>query len=208
MSADAGPEPHAYYTRTIPEQFNRMLEEQSRAGEAGQRVYAEMRAVNASIQVEVRGATPGRFFLNIEAGRMAAGDAPSVEPFLSVTLELASFRRLAREAGESLTALLGALAGLGGDMKLTRKRVRDLEAVAGLIRFEVTGEAGFTLLTRFGAPAPRDEPDAVIRMSESSYRDLRSGRLDPQIAFLEDAIHAEGDMQKVMQLAFATVAPD
>ena len=45
-------------------------------------------------------------------------------------------------------------------------------------------------------------------MSETSYRELRAGKLDPQTAFLDDAIHAEGDMQKVMQLAFAAVAPD
>jgi hypothetical protein len=93
-------------------------------------------------------------------------------------------------------------------MKLTRKRVRDLKMVSGLIRFEVTGAAGFTFLTHFGGGLVQPQPDAVIRMPEASYRDLRAGRLDPQTAFLEDAIHAEGDMQKVMQLAFAAVAPD
>ena len=60
----------------------------------------------------------------------------------------------------------------------------------------------------FGAKPPNEEPDATIRMSAESYRALREGRLDPQSAFLDDAIQAEGDMQKVMQLAFAAVAPD
>jgi hypothetical protein len=204
----AAPDPHRYYTQVIPAQFNRMLEAQSERGEPGQGVYEDMLAVNESIHVEIRGDDPLHFYLNIEAGRMEPGGAPDHAPFVHLILDVDSFQQLAREAGESLTGLLGALAGLGGDMKLTRKRVRDLEAVAGLIRFEVTGEAGFALLTRFGSGPVRSDPDAVIRMSEASYRDLRAGRIDPQIAFLDDAIHAEGDIQKVMQLAFAAVAPD
>lgn len=205
---NATPDPHSYYTRVIPAQFNRMLEAQSERGEAGSDVYRDMLAVNESIHVEIRGDDSQHFYLNIEAGRMAPGDAPEHEPFVHLTLDTGSFGQLAREAGESLTGLLGALAGLGGEMKLTRKRVRDLTMVAGLIRFEVTGEAGFSLLTAFGSDSDRSDPDAVIRMSAASYRDLRSGKLDPQTAFLEDDIHAEGDMQKVMQLAFAAVAPD
>ena len=137
------PDPHTYYTQAIPAQFNRMLEAQSERGEAGRSVYEGMLAVNESIHVEVRGEDSQHFYLNIEAGRMTPGDTPDHEPFIDLSLDLDSFRQLAREAGESLTGLLGALAGLGGEMKLTRKRVYDLEAVAGLIRFEVSGEAGF-----------------------------------------------------------------
>jgi len=56
-------------------------------------------------------------------------------------------------------------------MKLTRKRMLAMETVDGLIRFEVTGAAGFTLLTRFGAGPLPAEPDATIRMDEAVYRD-------------------------------------
>jgi hypothetical protein len=119
-----------------------------------------------------------------------------------------AFRRLARETGDSPTALLGALAGLAGDMKLTRKRMLDMEAVQGLIRFEVTGENGFSILTHFGSGPLPAEPDASIRVGEETYRELHAGRLDPQSAFLDDSIHVEGDMQKAIALAFAAVAPD
>ena len=205
---DATPDPHHYYTQEIPAQFNRMLEMQSERGEAGRGTYEGMLAVNESIHVEIHGDDSQHFYLNIEAGRMAASDAPEHEPFVHLCLDTASFGQLAREAGESLTGLLGALAGLGGEMRLTRKRVRDLKMVAGLIRFNVTGEPGFSLLTGFGISPGLSEPDAVIQMSETSYRELRTGKLDPQTAFLEDDIHAEGDVQKVMQLAIAAVAPD
>ena len=208
MSGADFPDPHTFYTRTVPDQFNRMLDDQEARGEAGSRVHRDMLAVNGTIRIDVHGDDEATFFLNIEAGRMTPGGAPSFAPFVTVIQGATAFRRLAREADGSLTALLGALAGLAGEMKLTRKRMLDMEAVEGLIRFEVTGENGFSLLTHFGTGPLPAEPDATIRMAETSYRDLRAGRLDPQTAFLEDEIDAEGDMQKVMQLAFAAVAPD
>jgi putative sterol carrier protein len=207
--SDADPvDPHAFYTRKIPGDFNRMLDQQAARAEEGRRVYEDMVAVNGSIRVDVCGDDAATFFLNIEAGWMTPGDSPSHAPFLTLVQEMGAFRRLAREADESLTALLGALAGLSGDMKLTRKRMLDMEAVKGLIRLEVTGEDGFSILTQFGTGPLPDEPDATIRVGEETYRELHAGRLDPQSAFLDDKIHAEGDMQKVMQLAFAAVAPD
>jgi hypothetical protein len=206
---DANPvDPHDFYTRKIPGDFNRMLDQQATRAEEGRRVYEDMLAVNGSIRIDICGDDAATFFLNIEAGRMTPADAPSHAPFLTLIQEMSAFRRLAREADESLTALLGALAGLAGDMKLTRKRMLDMDAVSGLIRFEVSGEDGFSILTQFGTGPLPDEPDATIRVGEEAYRELHAGRLDPQSAFLDDRIHVDGDMQKAMQLAFAAVAPD
>jgi hypothetical protein len=208
LSDDDPVDPHAFYTRKIPADFNRMLDEQAARGEEGRRVFEGMTAVNGTIRVDIRGDDAVTFFLDIAAGRMTPAKTPSHAPFLTLIQDMSAFRRLARKAGDSPTALLGALAGLAGDMKLTRKRMLDMEAVKGLIRFEVTGEHSFSILTHFGAGPLPAEPDASIRVGEDTYRELRAGRLDPQSAFLDDRIHAEGDMQKVLQLAFAAVAPD
>jgi hypothetical protein len=208
MNAPITVDPDVYYTETIPEAFNRTLELQPRESASELRVFEDMLAVNATIHVEVRSENVRHYFLNIAAGRMTAGDSPSHEPFLTVVLDPQSLAQVARETGNSITALLGAVAGLGADMKLTGKRVRDLAEVSGLIRFEVAGDEGFSVLTGFGVESLQREADATIRMDFASYRALREGRLDPQAAFLEDAIHTEGDMQKVMQIALAAVAPD
>lgn len=208
MSDDDPLDPHAFYTRKVPGDFNRLLDEQAARGEEGRRVFEGMVAVNGTIRVDIRGDEGATFFLNIAAGRMAPADAPSHAPFLTVIQDTSAFRRLARKAGGSSTAFLGALAGLAGDMKLTRKRMLDMEAVKALIRFEVTGENGFSILTHFGTGPLPAEPDASIRVGEETYGELRTGRLDLQSAFLDDRIQAEGDMQKVMQMAFAAVAPD
>jgi len=45
-------------------------------------------------------------------------------------------------------------------------------------------------------------------VERSAYADLRSGRLNPQDAFLTGQIQVEGDLQLAMQLALAAVSPD
>jgi putative sterol carrier protein len=80
--------------------------------------------------------------------------------------------------------------------------------VDGLVRFEVTGEGGFAVGTHFGAAPVPAEPKARITVDAAAYRDLRSGALDPQMAFMTEQIRVEGDMQAAMQLALAAVAPD
>lgn len=208
MSDAFASDPRTFYSKTIPDDFNRGLDEQAALGDAGRRVLEAMRALSATIRIDLIGDDPATVYLNIEKGCMSAGLQASHAPSIRIIQDGATLRWLMRETNGSLTALLGALAGLGGEMKLTRKRMLDLEAVDGLIRFEVTGDNGFTLLTHFGTREMPAEPDAVIRMSEDSYAAMRSGRIDPQTAFLDDSIQTEGDLQKVMQVAFAVVAPD
>ena len=168
--------PREFYTERIPAQFNRALEEQAALGEAGRRVLDGLRAVNATLQVEVAGE---HFFLNIAAGLMSAGDSPAHEPFLSLRQDRAAFDRLSTEAGDSAMALLGGLSGLAGEMKLTKARIELLAGVKGLLRFQVSGNRGFTLDTHFGPGPIPDAPQASIAVDESAYRELRAGTLDP-----------------------------
>ncbi len=203
-----GVDPRRFYTVEIPEQFNRTLEAQEALGEEGRRVYDGMRAVDATLRVEIVDVEGAVFFLNIERGRMASAEAPAHPPFLTLQQDRAAFERIAREAGDSALAMLGGLSGLAGEMKLTYQRILNLEPVKGLLHFEVTGPEGFVLRTHFGPHPVPEQADTTIRVDESAYRDLRAGTLDPQEAFMTGKIEVEGDMQMAMQLALAAVAPD
>jgi hypothetical protein len=207
MSSDAET-PRHFYAERLPEQFNRALREQERRVEAAQRALDGMRAVSATIRIEVRGTDGGTFFLNVEHGVMSAGDAPAHPPFLAVIQDRAAFEKLAREAGDSALGMLGGLSGLAGEMKLTRARIDNLAGVRGTLRFEVTGPEGFALLTQFGDGAVADPPTTTIRVDPETYAALRGGRLDPQQAFMGGKIQVEGDMQLAMQLALAALSPD
>lgn len=207
MSSDAET-PHDFYGSRLPEQFNRALREQERRVEAAQRALDGMRAVRATIRIEVRGEGGGTFFLNVERGVMAAGDAPAQPPFLAVIQDRAAFERLAREAGDSALGMLGGLSGLAGEMKLTQARIDNLKRVRGSLHFEVTGADGFALLTHFGDGPLPDPPTTTIRVDPETYAALRGGALDPQQAFMSGKLQVEGDMQLAMQLALAALSPD
>ena len=200
------PDPRAFYTVRIPEQWNQSLAAQEALGPEGSRVLEGMRAVDATIRVDVEGEGP--LFLNIETGRMTAGDRASHPPFLTLLQDRATFALLAAEAGDSAMAMLGGLSGLAGEMKLTRARIDLLPNVNGLVHFEVAGERGFVLGTHFGSEPVPDEPQTSIVVNEQAYRDLRAGKLDPQSAFLDGKIRIEGDMQLALSLALAAISPD
>ena len=201
-------DPRRYYTETIPLQFNGALDAQERLGENGRDVYQAMREVDATLCVEVRGEGGGRFYLNIRAGRMSAGDEPVQAPFLTVLQDLAAFEMLAREAGDSALGLLGGLSGLAGEMRLTRKRIESLGQLQGAVRFAVGGAEGFALITHFGGGPVPEAPNASIEVAPDAYRELRSGQLDPGAAFMSGKIKVEGDLQLAMQLALAVLSAD
>jgi len=107
-------DPQTFYTELLPAQWNRALREQERAVESAQRLLEGMRAVHATIRVEVQGEGGGSFLLNIAKGQLSVGEQADHPPFLTLVQELPSFERLAAEAGDSPLGFLGGLSGLAG----------------------------------------------------------------------------------------------
>ncbi len=201
-------DPRSFYTQRIPAQFNRALEQQEGAGDAGGRLLEDMRSVDATLKVVVEGERGGTFFLNVDAGRMSADDAASHDPFLTLIHDEAAFERLEQEAGDSALGFLGGLAGLAGDIHLTKSRLANLAGLSGSLGFEMVGEGGFALTTHFGPGAPPDEPQCRISVESAAYAKLKTGELNPQDAFMGGQIHVEGDVQMAMMLALAVLSPD
>lgn len=204
----SSPDPKAFYTQTLPAQWNRALHAQERLVEETQRVLEGMRQVDATLRIEVRGEGGGTFFLNIQGGVLSADDAPSHPPVLTMVQDRSAFERLVAEAGDSALGFLGGLSGLAGELKLTRARLESLKQISGAMLFEILGEGGFSLLTHFGTGPVPEQPDTWIRVDRETYEALRRGALNPQDAFLGGKILVEGDMQLAMQIALVAMAPD
>jgi len=208
MSATA--EPGVFYRERVPAQFNRTFEEQKARAESGDaeaaRLLNGLRTVNATIQVDVDGDTT--YHLNVEAGRMRAGEANAQAPFMTMRHDLESFGVLERESGDSVLSFLGGLAGMSEAMLLTSQRIQNLMGVQGAMLFELTGSKAFSVLVHFGDGPVPDEPTCHIRIDGDSYDQLRSGELGPQDAFLGGQIQVEGDMTMGMQVALAALSPE
>jgi putative sterol carrier protein len=198
--------PAAFYTERIPEQFNRALAEELKVeGEEG-RVYQALRAVNATLRAEL---TSGEgWYLNIADGEMSPAAEPAHKPFLTLRHELDDFEALEREAGDSALGFLGGMAGLNAEIKLTKQRVDNMRMVGGCVRFTLTGDRGFTLLTHFGDGPLPEEPNCELSIDGEIYDKLQAGELDAQQAFMSGKIDILGDMQMAMQLALSVMSPD
>jgi putative sterol carrier protein len=210
MSQPTPPAPEVFFAERFPAQMNRQLAEQQEAAAAAQRALEGMRAVDATLRFDVRGPGGGTWYVNFAEGRAAAGPAPAHPPFLAIALERADFEPLWREAGDNVLGFLGGVSGMGAPIKLTRNRVEQIGGVKGALLFELTGEGGFRLIAHLGGdPTAGDAPPATtIRVDAQAYRELRTGALQPQDAFLAGKIQVEGDMQLAMQLALAVLSPD
>jgi hypothetical protein len=208
MASSAPPDPQSYFTEHLPAQFERALRAQERAVESAQRVLDGMRAVDATIVVEVHGEAGGRFVLNIDAGRLTPGGATAHPVVMTLVQERRDFERLIRDAGDSALGFLGGLSGLAGEIRLTKDRLGLLTGLRGTLRFRVTGDDGFAVVTHFGPGAPKEPPDTEIRVAPDVYAELQAGRLDVQNAFMSGKLELEGDMQLAMQLALAAMSPD
>jgi hypothetical protein len=208
VSPPAAADPRQFFEELLPTQWNEALREQQRTAEAAQRLLEGMQGVDATLGVEIQGEGGGHFYLNVSGGRLTPGETASHPPFLRLQLDRPDFDRFVAEIGDSALGFLGALSGLGQQMRLTRPRVELLSGLEGTIRFELKGEGGFTLLSCFGQKPPPETPTTSITVERAAYRALQAGELNPQDAFLSGQIQVEGDMQLAMQLALAALAPD
>ncbi len=199
------PEPKSYFTERLPEQWNRALAQQEQTVRLAQQLLDDMRAVDATLRVVVDGEL---YLLEVDGGQMRAAETSGRPPILTLVLDRSAFARVVEESGDSALGFLGGLSGLAGEMKLTRSRLANLAGVRGALRFEVSGERGFALTTHFGPDPVPDAPDTTLTVDAETYRELRSGQLDPQNAFMSGKIKIAGNMQLAMQLALAALSPD
>ena len=204
-----------FYRERVPAQYNAGLDAQRAAAAtdpAARALLEEMEAVRASIVVVVDRET---FAFDVEHGTMTSVPSPSRAPFLVLRHAGTDFEALRGACGESLLGFLGALAGLGDEMRITAQRVRSLRELAGGVVLDRHGEGGFVLEAWFGVAedgtaGPQDlpEPATTIRLDAATYAQLRNGALDAQDAFLAGDVPIEGDEGLAIGLALAAMSPD
>jgi SCP-2 sterol transfer family protein len=138
--------------------------------------------------------------VNFKGGEAAIATAGSGPPVMTVYQSLDDFRAAAGAIGGGL-----GFGGPGGQGDLTKTRVSRLKTLKGTMQFKVTDlpdgrEMPVTL--QFGE-GERAEPQTVIAIKADDARKMRTGELNPQMAFMQGMIRITGDAALAMQVGMA-----
>jgi hypothetical protein len=199
--------PETFFTKLVPDEWNRRLDQQLALGPEGAELAEKMLAVAFGLDVQVSGAGGGTFLLAVDEGRMRPRDESDPKRLLALSMTRADWEHLANEIGPSPMALLGGISG-ANDFVLTPSRLEQLRQVEGSFRLQVTGDQEWGLAIHVGAGDVPPEPATRISIGSEEYRALRAGRLDLQGAFLTGKLTLEGDVEAAMQLALAFLSPE
>jgi putative sterol carrier protein len=195
-----------YFTEQVPEAWNARLREQEQSGDDGAELLEKMRAARFAVRIDVAGDDGGCFDLGVEAGEMAALDAPVTEPLLTLAFRPGDWHRLAESVGPAPFRLLGGIGGIE-DFVITADRVTQLAQVAGTLLLQVTGDDPWSVVLHFGPP-PVGEADATVSIAAEPYAELIAGGLDLQGAFMSGKLELEGNVEIPMKLALAVMTPE
>lgn len=198
-------DPADYFAKQVPEAWNqRLQDERARGEEAAERV-AQMCETAFALEVDV--ADHGVFHLVVENGEMAARDAASADPLVTMKLGREDLDALEDSVGAQPMDLLGGVGGVS-DFVLTPARIDGLRSVSGTMRLEVVGDSPWGVLLHFDPPPVPAEPTVRVGIPAAEFAALISGELDLQGAFMTGKLEMEGDVEVPMKIAMAIMAPE
>jgi hypothetical protein len=159
-----------------------------------------------TVAVHLEGDGGGHWVLDVVQGRLSVRDegAHGPEPQVSLRQSVADWRAMA--VGEDGAIDLAPPQASPLDVLFVDPVSRQiLNAVRGMVRFEVSGYNGRTwwMHVKFGSqPEPR-EPDATIAVDAETYGKMLSRKLMPPEAYFAGKIVLRGDTALAMQLGMA-----
>lgn len=166
-----------------------------------ERELKELVEAEATLRVVLEGEGGGTWYVNLRGGEAHVGAAAESEPILSIHQSAADFRRAA--GGELASGL-----GLGGQGELTRSRIARMRTVKGTIEFKVTGlpDGGdLSVVLHFGPGDRAATPQTVVSVKADDAKKMRTGELNPQVAFMQGMIKITGDAALAMAVGMATM---
>lgn len=186
---DSTMSPSHFFEKLIPEMAA------TKSGE----LSAEQKAVKHSLAIVLTGSGGGEWSIHTEGGNVTVTNGVHPEANPVIALEVDTWRDVL--SGEK------AAIGVGGDIsQLDVSRLKPelqtrLAPIKGTLKLVVEDDDGdVEVLVKFGQGAP-ETPTATITTNAETAQNLQSGKMNPQMAFMQGTIKIAGDMNLAMQVA-------
>jgi hypothetical protein len=195
--------PKAFYEELIPRVFREHHERAAQAVPAASQIRASLRS-------EVQGDGGGVWTISFADGVLEVKPEALPNP-------LVTFSQTREDWQVSITKGIGRLVAklaAGGPMPsgptpgaprptLTPQKIDLLKKARGVMNFDITqyeGTRTIRLKLAFSSAVEGKDPTCTVSLTASDYRDMTSGKLPPQQAFMSGKIRITGDMAFAMQL--------
>jgi hypothetical protein len=202
--------PAAFYEELLPRV---LAENRERAAQA----LPAMGRIQALVRSEVQGEGGGVWSLLFSAGGMEVRPEPLPDPLVTFTQTREDWQvSITKGLGRLLARFAGAApppppANPGTPRPtLTPQKIERLKMLRGVMNFDLTGYEGDRTIrlkvALCGATEGKD-PTCTVSMSAADYREMTSGRLLPQQAFMAGKVRITGDMGFAMQVGTTLLMP-
>jgi hypothetical protein len=187
-----------YLRGEVAPRFRELVRAAEQKLAAAQKELDDLRAANGTIAWEIAGPTPAVWYVNIRDGEMGVAEQAAEEPFMVLT-----------QTADDWARFTGAMAGLfGADNRRAfgRSRIERVRALKGAVRFVLTGlpdGSSWSGVLAFGPPPRPAEPQTTVTVPAEVVKQVQSGQLNPQVAFMQGHLKLSGDPSLAMQLGMA-----
>jgi hypothetical protein len=165
---------------------------------SAQKELDDLRAASGTIAWEIEDASPVLRYVNIGAGAMRVATEPQEPPFMTVSQSQADWARF--------TGGMSGLFGADSRRPFGRARIERVRALKGSVRFVISGLAdgsSWTATLHFGPPPRPAEPQTTVTIAADVVKQIQSGQVNPQVAFMQGQLKLAGDPGLAMQLGMA-----